>query len=230
MTTSVNILLVEDEPQIRRFVRAALVGEGFHVFEAESAKQGLSEAATRQPDLVILDLGLPDSDGMDLLRDLRNWSKVPVVILSARTEERDKIAALDLGADDYLVKPFGVGELLARVRAALRRSIAFTPEENSQVVFGDVRLDLAARRVSKGQESVHLTAIEYRLLSFLAAHPGKVLTHRQILREVWGPSHSDASHYLRIYMSHLRQKLEVDPTQPKYFLTETGVGYRFAID
>jgi two-component system KDP operon response regulator KdpE len=230
MTTPVNILLVEDEPQIRRFVRAALAGEGFHVFEAENAKQGLSEAATRQPDLVILDLGLPDSDGMDLLRDLRNWSKVPVVILSARTEERDKIAALDLGADDYLVKPFGVGELLARVRAALRRSTAFTPEENSQVVFGDVRLDLAVRRVSKGQESVHLTAIEYRLLAFLAAHPGKVLTHRQILREVWGPSHSDASHYLRIYMSHLRQKLEVDPTQPKYFLTETGVGYRFAID
>ena len=229
MTAPVNILVIEDEPQIRRFVRAALDGEGFHVFEAETAKQGLSEAATRLPDLVILDLGLPDSDGMDLLRDLRNWSKVPVVVLSARTEEQDKIAALDLGADDYLIKPFGVGELLARIRAALRRS-ATAGEDLPQVSFGDVKLDLSARNVTRAGETVHLTAIEYRLLAFLASHTGKVLTHRQILREVWGPSHSDASHYLRIYMSHLRQKLEVDPAQPRHLLTETGVGYRFVID
>ena len=229
MTSLINILLVEDEPQIRRFVRTALTGEGFHVFEADTARQGLSEAATRQPYLVILDLGLPDLDGMDLLRDLRNWSKVPVIVLSARTEERDKIAALDLGADDYLVKPFGVGELLARVRAALRRTTA-VEEGAPQIFFGDVKLDLFSRTVTRAQEPIHLTAIEYRLLAFLAAHPGRVLTHRQILREVWGPSHSDASHYLRIYMSHLRQKLEADPAQPRHLLTETGVGYRFVTD
>lgn len=229
MSPSHRVLLIEDEPQIRRFVRAALEGEGFRVDEADTARLGLSEAATRHPDVVILDLGLPDSDGIDLLRDLRAWSKVPVIILSARTEEAAKIEALDFGADDYLVKPFGVGELLARVRAALRRS-AGPAGTAARITFGNVSLDLSSRSVQRAGEPVHLTAIEYRLLAFLVANAGKVLTHRQILRDVWGPSHSDDSHYLRIYMSHLRQKLEEDPAQPRHFLTETGVGYRFVTE
>lgn len=223
---SLNVLLVEDDAQIRRFVRAALEAEGFHVFEAETGKRGLIEAGTRQPDLVILDLGLPDLDGTEFLRDLRSWSTLPVIVLSARSDEKDKIAALDQGADDYLVKPFGVGELLARVRAALRRR---SPGDAVPVAtFGSIRLDVAARTVSRNGKTIHLTAVEYRLLAYLALHPDKVLTHRQILREVWGPDHANDSHYLRIYMSHLRHKLEEDPAQPKYLLTETGVGYRFA--
>lgn len=225
-----NVIVVEDEPQIRRFVRAALEGEGWHVFEAATARQGLSDAGTRQPDLIILDLGLPDMDGVDFLRDLRNWSKVPVIVLSARSEEGDKISALDHGADDYLVKPFGVGELLARARAALRRHGTSPQESQAPIVFGDVRIDLVARKVTRNGEPVHLTAIEYRLLAYLVSHIDRVLTHRQILREVWGASHSDSSHYLRIYMSHLRHKLEADPAQPKFFLTETGVGYRFVAE
>lgn len=224
---SPQVLLVEDEAHIRRFVSAALAAEGFHVFEAESARRGLIEAGTRQPDLIILDLGLPDLDGLEFLRDLRGWSQVPVIILSARVDEKEKIVALDHGADDYLTKPFGVGELLARVRALLRRNRL--PEETPPVIsFGGIRIDLAARKVVRDEAPVRLTVIEYRLLVFLASHPNKVLTHRQILREVWGPEHANDSHYLRIYMSHLRHKLEIDPTQPRYFLTETGVGYRFA--
>jgi two-component system KDP operon response regulator KdpE len=224
----VNILLIEDESHIRRFVRAALEAEGFHVFEAETGKRGLIEAGTRQPELLILDLGLPDLDGVEFLRDLRSWSSTPVIVLSARTDERDKIAALDQGADDYLVKPFGVGELLARVRAALRRRPH--SEAGAVVTFGPVRLDLSARTVTRDGKAVHLTAVEYRLLAYLASHPDRVLTHRQILREVWGPDHAGDSHYLRIYMSHLRHKLEEDPTQPRYLLTETGVGYRFRLE
>ena len=224
--TAPVIVLVEDERQIRRFVRTALESEGCHVFEAESGKQGLTEAATRKPDLVILDLGLPDLDGVDFIRDLRAWTALPVVVLSARTDEVDKIAALDAGADDYLTKPFGVGELLARVRAALRRGPTGTGGE-PLVVFGDVRLDLANRNVLRNGTTVHLTPIEYRLLSLLAGNAGKVLTHRQLLRDVWGPSHVEHSHYLRIYMAQLRQKLEADPARPHHFLTEPGVGYRF---
>ncbi len=227
MIPSPIVLLVEDEPHIRRFVRASLEAEGGKVFEASHGKQGLIEAASRNPDLIILDLGLPDMDGVDFLRDLRGWSRVPVIVLSARTEEGDKVEALDHGADDYLVKPFGVGELMARVRAALRHRNA-EPQQSPLVEFGDVRLDLAARTVTRRGEQVHLTAIEYRLLAYLASHPGKILTHRQILKEVWGAAYVDSSQYLRIYMSHLRHKLEVEPARPRHFLTETGLGYRFS--
>jgi two-component system KDP operon response regulator KdpE len=218
--------MVEDEKQIRRFVRTALESEGIRMFEAETGHQGLTEAATRKPDLVILDLGLPDFDGVDFIRELRTWSALPVIVLSARTDEVDKIEALDAGADDYLIKPFGVGELLARVRAALRRVATGTGGE-PMVAFGDVRVDLANRSVLRNGTTVHLTPIEYRLLSLLAGNAGKVLTHRQLLRDVWGPSHVEHSHYLRIYMAQLRQKLEADPARPRHFLTEPGVGYRF---
>jgi two-component system KDP operon response regulator KdpE len=219
-------VLVEDERQIRRFVRTALEAEGWSVHETETLRQGLIDSATRKPDLVILDLGMPDGDGMDFLRDLRGWSTVPVIVLSARVGEDDKIEALDAGADDYLTKPFGIGELLARVRAASRRRRDAGAGLGSLVEFGDVKIDLSLRTVHKKGAAVHLTPIEYRLLGLLIANFGKVLTHRQILREVWGPSHIEDGHYVRVYMGHLRQKLEDDPTQPKHILTETAVGYR----
>jgi two-component system KDP operon response regulator KdpE len=221
-----NIIIVEDEKQIRRFVRSALEAEGCRVFEAQTGKQGLIEAGTRKPDLIILDLGLPDIDGIEFIRDLRSWSAVPILILSARSTENDKIVALDAGADDYLTKPFGVGELLARVRALLRRQ-GKASEGGTVVVFGDVQVDLARRAVTRAGVPVHLTQIEYRLLCLLIANPGKVLTHRTLLREVWGPSFVESSHYLRVYVGHLRQKLETDPAQPQHIRTETGVGYRF---
>jgi two-component system KDP operon response regulator KdpE len=220
-------LIIEDEPQIRRFVRSALEAEGWQVHEAATQQRGLIEAGTRKPDLLVLDLGLPDGDGMDLIRDVRTWSSVPIIVLSARADESDKVAALDAGADDYLTKPFGVGELLARVRANLRRPRAVNGEGREAVFrFGTVEVDPHSRLVRRDGAEVHLTPIEYRLLSVLLANPGRVLTHRQLLREVWGPSHSEQSHYLRIYMGHLRQKLEADPAQPRHLLTETGVGYR----
>ncbi len=223
-------VVIEDEPQIRRFVRAALEAEGWQVHEAETARSGLSEAGTRKPDLLVLDLGLPDGDGLELIRDVRGWSGVPIIVLSARADERDKVAALDAGADDYLTKPFGVGELLARVRANLRRprtagADGATPGD-PVFRFGDVTVDRQARLVTRGGAPVRLTPIEYRLLLVLVANVGRVLTHRQILREVWGPSHAEQNHYLRIYMGHLRQKLEIDPAQPRHLLTETAVGYR----
>jgi two-component system KDP operon response regulator KdpE len=221
-------VLVEDEQQIRRFVRSALESEGWTVFEAETVKKGLIEAGTRKPDLVILDLGLPDGNGVDLIRELRAWSQMPVIVLSARAGETDKIEALDAGADDYLTKPFGVGELLARVRAALRRRLAAGGSKPS-VRFGDIEVDLTARLVRKRGEAVHLTPIEYRLLTLLIASPGRVLTHRHICREVWGPSHEQSTHYSRIYMAHLRRKLEDDPARPKHIVTETGVGYRLSL-
>ncbi len=222
-------LLVEDEPQIRRFVRMALEAEGWQVCEAESMKRGLIDTGTRKPNLVILDLGLPDGDGVDFIRDVRKWSTVPIVVLSARVDEADKVTALDAGADDYLIKPFGVGELLARVRATLRRQRQ--PGTNSDGIarFGDVRIDLQARLVTKAGQPVHLTPTEYRLLTTLVAGAGRVITNRQLLREVWGPSNTDNGHYLRVYMGHLRQKLEDDPTQPAYLLTETAVGYRLFV-
>jgi two-component system KDP operon response regulator KdpE len=219
-------VLVEDEQQIRRFVRTSLEAEGWIVFEAQTLKSGLIEAGTRKPDLVVLDLGLPDGDGVDLISDLRGWSSVPIIVLSARSDEQQKIKALDAGADDYLTKPFGVGELLARVRAALRRRTTASNERSSVFSFGDVVVDLVARVVKRAAEPVHLTPIEYRLLSVLIANAGKVLTHRQLLREVWGPSHIESSHYLRVYMGHLRSKLEEDPARPRFLLTETAVGYR----
>jgi len=222
-----KVLVVEDEKQIRRFVKVAVEEEGCQVAEAETLAQGLLEAGARKPDLLILDLGLPDGNGIDLIRDLRGWSDMPVLILSARSQEQDKIEALDAGADDYLTKPFGVGELRARVRALLRRR-SRTGEEASPIVeFGEVVVDFARRTVSRAGAPVHLTPIEYRLLTTLLGQPGKVLTQRNLLREIWGPSFVDSSHYLRVYVGHLRQKLEIDPTQPQHFLTETGVGYRF---
>lgn len=232
MNSSITLtaVVVEDEKQIRRFVRQALEAEGWHVFEAETLKQGLIEAGTRKPDLVIIDLGLPDGDGVDFIRDLRTWSSVPVIVLSARTSENEKVKALDAGADDYLTKPFGVSELLARVRASLRRQNANARGNQGASTdifeFGDVKVDLSARVVTKASTEIHLTPIEYRLLGVLIINVGRVLTQRLLLREVWGPSHSESSHYLRVYMGHLRQKLEDDPAQPKHILTETAVGYR----
>jgi two-component system KDP operon response regulator KdpE len=222
-------VLIEDERQIRRFVRAALESEGWMVHESDTMKQGLVEAGTRKPDIVIVDLGLPDGDGVDLIRDLRNWSGVPVIVLSARTDESDKVKALDAGADDYLTKPFGVAELLARVRATVRRRAQPAGSEKPAITFGDIEVDLVARSVKRRGELVHLTPIEYRLLALLIANAGRVLTHRQILRDVWGPSHVESPHYVRVYMGHLREKLEDDPAQPKHLITETAVGYRLVV-
>ncbi|MBA5202830.1 two-component system response regulator KdpE [Pectobacterium aroidearum] len=221
-----TILIVEDEKEIRRFVRQALEGEGCRVFDAETMQRGLLEAATRKPDLIILDLGLPDGDGIDYIRDLRQWSSLPVIVLSARTDEQDKIDALDAGADDYLTKPFGIGELLARLRVALRRH-SNTQQETPLVSFGTITVDLLNRQVNRDGQELHLTPIEFRLLATLLANPGKVLTQRQLLAQVWGPNAVEHSHYLRIYMGHLRQKLESDPARPRHLLTETAIGYRF---
>jgi two-component system KDP operon response regulator KdpE len=223
------VLVIEDEPQIRRFVRTSLDAHGFEVIEAETAAQGLREAARSRPECLILDLGLPDIDGVEVIRRFREWSGVPVIVLSARTQEQDKIAALDAGADDYVTKPFGVGELLARLRVALRH--AATVGDRSTVFEADpVRVDLSARRVTVSGRDVHLTPTEYRLLTTLVKHAGKVLTQRFLLKEVWGPAYVERPHYLRIQMANLRQKLEADPAQPKLLLTETGVGYRLAAD
>jgi two-component system KDP operon response regulator KdpE len=221
---SVPVVVIEDEPQIRRFLRTALEAEGCAVFEAATAERGLIEAGTRKPDLVVLDLGLPDRDGVDVVRDIRSWSAVPILILSARTDEGDKVAALDAGADDYLTKPFGVAELQARVRALLRRTVRQT--QDPIVRFGEIEVDMAKRSVTRAGVDIHLTPIEYRLLTQLIANAGRVLTHRQLLREVWGPSHAEDSHYLRVYMTGLRRKLEANPTMPSHLLTESGVGYR----
>lgn len=222
-------LLVEDEPQIRRFVRGALEEEGWQVFEAETMKRGLIESGTRKPNLIILDLGLPDGDGADFILDLRKWSNIPIIVLSARTNETEKIKALDAGADDYLTKPFGIGELLARTRSALRRIRQAGAGATGAIQFGDVQVDLAARLVTKANQPVHMTPTEYRLLAVLAMNAGRVVTNLQLLREVWGPAHAENGHYLRIYMGHLRQKLEDDPAQPRYLLTETAVGYRLLV-
>ncbi len=221
-----TILLVEDEQEIRRLVRGALTHAGFKVVEAASLSQALLEAGTRKPELVVLDLGLPDGDGVDFIREVRAWSGIPIIVLSARGEEPDKVRALDAGADDYVSKPFGTAELLARVRSSLRRT-RMDNDGVSVIVFGDIEVDLARRIIKRAGVEIHLTPIEYRLLTALISHPGKVLTHRHLLREVWGPGHVEHSHYLRIYMGNLRHKLEADPAQPIHLLTETGIGYRF---
>lgn len=222
-------LLVEDEPQIRRFVRAALEEEGWQVHEAATLQRGLIDAGTRTPDLIVLDLGLPDGDGIDFITDVRKWSPVPIIVLSARVQEAEKIRALDAGADDYLTKPFGVGELQARVRATLRRQRKEAAPDSDVVQFGAVAVNLKDRRVSKGGENVHMTPTEYKLLAIMVANAGRVVSNPQLLRAVWGPAHVDNGHYLRIYMGHLRHKLEDDPAQPRYLLTETGVGYRLLL-
>lgn len=224
------IIVIEDDPSIRRFLRTGLSTHGFSVFEAETGKQGIVEAGVRKPDLVILDLGLPDIDGVEVIKAIRAWSTLPIVILSARSNEQHKIDALDAGADDYLTKPFGFGELLARIRVALRHALR-SQEQLQDGVFAtaNLKVDLNNRVVSVDGREIHLTPIQYRLLAVLVKHAGKVLTHQQILKEVWGPSYQENAHYLRIYMSQLRQKLEADPTQPKFLLTESGVGYRLKV-
>ena len=230
MNHSATIIVIEDEMQIRRFLRTTLASEGYHVVEAETGRQGLSEAATRKPDLVILDLGLPDMDGVEVVRGIRAWSSVPVIILSARAQESDKVSALDAGADDYLVKPFGVGELLARIRVALRH-VSSAPGGEEEGIFSvdELKVDLIHRKVTVSGAEVHLTPIEYRLLTVLVKHAGKVLTHHLLLKEVWGPNYVERAHYLRIYMGILRHKLEKDPARPRFLLTEVGVGYRLAV-
>ncbi len=224
-----TILVVEDEPEIRLFLRTSLGAEGYRVVEAENGERGAIEAGTQKPDLAIVDLGLPDIDGVEVIRRIRKWSPMPIVVLSARAREQAKVEALDAGADDYVTKPFGVGELLARVRVALRHA-ARSPSGNETLVLGNIALDLQRRQLTRAGEEVHLTPIEFRLLACLAQHLGMVVTHRQLLREVWGPSFVEHTHYLRIYMKQLRDKLEDDPIRPKHLLTETGVGYRLMGD
>ncbi len=226
-TAGSQILIVEDEAHIRRFVRLTLEAEGHTVHEAENYQRGLIEAGTRRPDLVVLDLGLPDGDGVDLIRELRQWSNLPVIVLSARSTEASKIAALDAGADDYLVKPFGSGELSARVRAQLRRHQQQTPGGAPQIQFGDIRIDLVRRVVERAGETLHLTPIEYKLLTHLASQPDRVITHAQLLKAVWGPGHAEDSHYVRVHMANLRKKVEAQPSMPRHLVTETGIGYRF---
>lgn len=221
------VVVIEDDPQMRRFLRTSLRSHGFQVFEAESGSRGLIEAGVRKPDIVILDLGLPDMDGVQVVQALREWTRLPIIVLSARSAEEHKIEALDAGADDYLSKPFGIGELLARIRVALRHTAATPADEAFST--GKLRLDLLRRTVFLDECEIRLTPTEYRLLSVLARHAGRVLTHRQLLAEVWGPAHVEDSHYLRIYMSQLRQKLEADPTKPEYLITESGVGYRLRV-
>jgi two-component system KDP operon response regulator KdpE len=228
-TADFTVLLVEDEKEIRRFVRQSLENDGCQVCEAATMAQGLIEATSRKPQLVILDLGLPDGDGVDFVQRLRSWSNIPILVLSARSTEHDKIAVLDTGADDYLTKPFSVGELLARVRALLRRSHSGNMLDSPLVRFGKVEVDLARHTVIKDQQPIKLTAIEFKLLSVLLANAGRVMTHRQLLRDVWGAFHIESNHYVRIYVAHLRQKLEDDPTQPVYLQTEIGIGYRFQL-
>jgi two-component system KDP operon response regulator KdpE len=230
-TPAPRILVIEDEAPIRRFLRVSIGGQGYAVVEAETGQKGVRVAAAQPPDLIILDLGLPDMDGMEVIRHIREWSTVPILVLSARGRENDKVAALDAGADDYLTKPFGVGELLARLRVALRRGIGGATEAGEPVfTVRNLRVDHERRQVFRGDEEIHLTPIEYRLLTTLIKYAGKVVTHRQLLKEVWGPNHTDATHYLRVYMGHLRHKIEADSARPKILLTEPGVGYRLACD
>jgi two-component system KDP operon response regulator KdpE len=226
-----TIIVIEDETSMRRLLKTILAAQGYLVVEAETGRRGLVEAGTRKPDLVILDLGLPDMDGAQVIKCLREWSQIPIVVLSARDQESQKVKALDAGADDYLTKPFGAAELLARVRVALRHAarVAGSAGE-SEFSVGPLKVDLLNRKVWVADREVHLTPIEYRLLSVLVKHAGKTLTHRQLLHAVWGSAHADSSHYLRIYMGQLRRKLEADPARPHFLLTEAGVGYRLAAE
>ena len=220
------VVVIEDEAEIKRFLRVTLHAQGYRLFEAANGADGLVEVATRQPDVVVIDLGLPDMDGLEVIRRLREWSAVPVIVLSARGGERDKVAALDAGADDYIEKPFGTEELLARVRVALRHAAGGPRDEDAVFTVEGLTVDQARRVVKTDGAEVHLTPIEYKILTVLVHYAGKVLTHRQLLREVWGPSHVEHAHYLRVYMGQLRRKIERDSAQPRYLLTEPGVGYR----
>jgi two-component system, OmpR family, KDP operon response regulator KdpE len=225
------VVLIEDEPQIRRFLRATLTSQGYRLFEAPTGADGIIEVGSRQPDVVIIDLGLPDMDGIEVIRRLREWTVVPIIVLSARGQERDKVTALDAGADDYVSKPFGASELLARIRVSLRHAAGASHEaDEAAFKVGDLHVDLLRRHVAVGAAEVRLTPTEYKLLTTLIRHAGKVVTHQQLLREVWGPAHTDQAHYVRIYMAHLRHKLEAEPARPRYLLTEPGVGYRLAVD
>jgi two-component system KDP operon response regulator KdpE len=220
------VLVIEDELQMRRFLRASLTSHGFRLLEAGTAKEALALATSQNPEVILLDLGLPDGDGIALTRSLREWSGVPIIVLSARGRETDKVEALDAGSDDYLTKPFGVNELLARIRAALRRANQPAGTTAPVIEIGALRIDLARREVTIGERALHLTPNEYGILTLLARNPGKVLTHRQILKEVWGPAHAGETHYLRVYMAQLRRKIEADPARPQLLVTEPSVGYR----
>jgi len=221
------VLLIEDEPEIRRFLRTTLPAHGFRLYEAATGKDGLTEAQARNPDLILLDLGLPDLEGSEVIRQVREWTATPIIVLSARDQEQVKVAALDLGADDYVTKPFGVDELLARMRAALRHASRSAADVGEPVfTLGDLKVDLGRRQVFVSAKEIHLTPIEYKLLTTLIRYAGKVMTHRQLLKEVWGPLHVEEGHYLRVYMRQLRNKLEKTPAHPRYLVTELGVGYR----
>jgi two-component system, OmpR family, KDP operon response regulator KdpE len=230
MSNAPRILVIDDEPQILRAIRTILTEKGFAVTTANRGEEGLALAAANEPDLVILDLGLPDMDGVEVCTRLREWTQIPIIILSVRDSERDKVAALDKGADDYLTKPFGIEELLARVRVALRHSSRTRGEQSNIVKAGDLTVDLAWHIVKRGDEKVKLTGTEYKLVAYLASNHGRVLTHQSILTNVWGPADADHTEYLRVYMRQLRKKLEDDPERPQYILTEPGIGYRFIAD
>ena len=223
------VLVIEDEPEIRQFLRTSLAAEGYRVAESASGRRGAIDAGSHKPDLAIVDLGLPDMDGVDLIRRIREWSPMPIVVLSARVHEKSKIEALDAGADDYVTKPFAMGELLARLRGAMRRSVR-PAAATAVLVLHETTIDLERRRATRTGRDVHLTPIEFRLVAALAKHAGLPVTHRQLLTEVWGPTHAKDTHYLRIYMKQLRDKLEADPLAPRHFLTETGLGYRLVIE
>jgi two-component system KDP operon response regulator KdpE len=224
------ILVIEDEPQVRRFLRATLGSHGYALIEATTAQEALAQATTRSPEVVLLDLGLPDLDGIEIVRRLREWATMPIIVVSARGKEQDKIDALDAGADDYLTKPFGAGELLARIRVALRHRARGAAPEEPVFTAGDLRVDAARRQVFVAEREVHLTPIEYKLLQLLVRNAGRVMTHRQLLEQVWGPAHAGQTHYLRVFMGQLRQKLEAEPARPRWLVTEPGVGYRLRAD
>jgi two-component system KDP operon response regulator KdpE len=227
----VMVLLIEDEAEIRRFLRTTLPQQGYRIVEATSGREGLTEASARNPDIVLLDLGLPDMEGVEIIRKLREWTAIPILVLTAREQEQSKVEALDLGADDYVTKPFSINELLARMRAALRHAARLSAESQESVFsLGDLRVDLLRRQVFVSDQEIHLTPIEYKLLTTLVRYAGKVVTHRQLLKEVWGPNYTDEAHYLRVYMRQLRNKVEQNPAHPRYLTTELGVGYRLRIE